>query len=109
MVGLLHLRDLVIDLDQPTCGAKMRPLHFVQDAMELDDLKQDFLTEKSPIFAVLDKFGGFAGVVSWEDLNEEIMNIEFVEEKDVHADLRQFALEMAKEKTEMHKSAGKAS
>ena len=51
----------------------------------------EFLERRQHLFAVLDEFGGLAGVISLEDVMEELLGREIVDESDVAADLRAVA------------------
>ena len=77
-------------------SAIMRPLHFVQETMSLDLLLREFLKVRVHLFAVLDEYGGLAGVVSLEDVLEEMLGDEIMDESDNVADLRQLARQRRK-------------
>lgn len=74
----------------------MRPLHFVQESLTLDLLLRELLKEKVHLFAALDEYGGLAGVVSLEDVLEEILGSEIMDESDKVADMRALARERRK-------------
>lgn len=69
----------------------MRPAHFVLETQTLDVLLHEMLTVRGHLFIVLDEYGGMAGVVSLEDVLEEILGREIVDESDSVADLRALA------------------
>lgn len=69
----------------------MRPLHFVQESQTLDVLLRELLKSRIHLFAVIDEYGGLAGVVSLEDVLEEILGSEIMDESDNVADLRALA------------------
>ncbi len=69
----------------------MQPAQFVQESQTLDKLLQAFLNSRTHLFVVLDEYGGLAGVVSLEDVLEEILGREIVDESDHVADLRAMA------------------
>lgn len=50
----------------------LRPVNFVPDTMELNALLQSIISKKSNIAVVIDEFGGTAGVISLEDILEQI-------------------------------------
>ncbi len=78
VVGVVHLKDLVsvfYQQEQKTCTAQdiMREVIFTPETARLDDLLSRFRTRKRHIAIVLDEYGGTAGVVTLEDLLEEIV------------------------------------
>lgn len=74
----------------------MRPLHFVQESQSLEVLLRELLKARVHLFVVLDEYGGLAGVVSLEDVLEEILGSEIMDESDNVADLRGLAQERRK-------------
>ena len=74
-----------------TLDALMRPLHFVVDSTPLDALLRTFLDRRSHLVAVIDEFGAFAGIVTLEDVLEELIGREIVDEFDQETDLRAYA------------------
>jgi CBS domain containing-hemolysin-like protein len=74
-----------------TLGELMQPLHFVLESLPLHELLKQFLNSRTHLFAVLDEFGGLAGVVSLEDVLEAILGREIVDESDPAADLQEVA------------------
>jgi CBS domain containing-hemolysin-like protein len=77
IVGVLYARDLLQFLGQPDgkfdVRTVMRPAHFVPETKVLRDLLQDFRELKVHIAIVQDEYGGTAGVVTIEDLLEELV------------------------------------
>lgn len=100
LVGLVERRTLGQCYADGKTGARldeiMRPLHFVLESMPLDLLLRDMLKERVHLFAVTDEYGGLAGVVSLEDILEEILGSEIMDESDNVADLRALARERRK-------------
>ena len=81
----------------------MQPARFVLENQTVDRLLLKFLESRLHLFIVLDEYGGLAGVVSLEDVLEEMLGREIVDETDAVTDLReasrqqrQAVLEMAK-------------
>lgn len=100
LVGLVERRTMgqlyAQDKENVTLQNIMRPLHFVQETQTLDILLREFLKTRVHLFAVLDEYGGLAGVVSLEDVLEEILGSEIMDESDRVADLRALARERRK-------------
>ena len=95
LVGIVERRALsryqVDDRENIKLSEIMRPLHFVQESQTLDLLLRELLQARVHLFAVIDEYGGLTGVVSLEDVLEEILGREIVDESDNIADMRQLA------------------
>lgn len=78
IVGVVHAKDLLRSLRQPEASAPdaseiMRPAMFVPENKMVSDLLQDFQEQKQQMAIVRDEYGGTAGLVTVEDLLEEIV------------------------------------
>ncbi len=77
VVGILYAKDLLPFLkttaDRPELRALLRTPVFVPESMTIDDLLHEFQRRKVHIAIVLDEYGGTAGLVTIEDLLEEIV------------------------------------
>src|SRR5262249_20579246 len=77
IVGVLHSRDLLKFLGQPpevfTLKNFLRPAFFVPETKPLRDLLHDFRLQKVHIAIVSDEYGGTAGLVTIEDIFEELV------------------------------------
>ena len=86
LVGLVNVKDLVLsvaDDDRPfDLDAIMRPIHYVPQSKKVDELLHQMQKEKIHMMIVLDEYGGTAGLVTLEDLLEEIVG-EIRDEYDV--------------------------
>lgn len=69
----------------------MKPVRFVLDTMTLDRVLLQFLESRMHLSVVLDEYGGVCGVITLEDILEEILGKEIVDETDQVADMRQLA------------------
>lgn len=95
MVGIVLrraiLEELAADRDDTLLSEIMRPVNFVLESVTLDKLLLSFLEMRMHLFVVLDEYGGVSGVVSLEDVLEEILGKEIVDETDRVEDMRQLA------------------
>jgi magnesium and cobalt exporter, CNNM family len=78
VVGILYAKDLLPFLKQgsaprPSLRTLLRTPVFVPESMTIDDLLHEFQRRKVHIAIVLDEYGGTAGLVTIEDLLEEIV------------------------------------
>lgn len=84
--GILYIKDLLPYLkqgDEFKWQNLIRPAFFVPETKKIDDLLHDFQINKIHIAIVVDEFGGTSGIVTMEDIIEEIVgeiNDEYDEE-----------------------------
>ncbi len=88
----LHLREL------------KRPVHYVLESLTLDKLLLKFLESRVHLAVVIDEYGGFEGIVTLEDVLEEILGEEIVDETDIIADMRALAKQKKELKEKTHES-----
>lgn len=69
----------------------MHPVRFTLETTTLDTQLRQFLDSRQHLSVVLDEYGGLAGVVTLEDVLEEILGREIVDETDQVADMRELA------------------
>ena len=87
--GIIHSKDLLKHFDKPedfNWHMLIRPAFFVPESKKIDDLFGDFQTKRTHIAIVVDEYGGTSGVVTLEDVLEEIVgeiNDEFDEPEDM--------------------------
>ena len=85
IIGVLHTRDYLekalggdIDL-----RSLITPAHFIYKSLKLSDILNDFRANKLHIAIVTDEYGGMLGIVTMEDLLEEIVGDIWDEDEDV--------------------------
>jgi len=91
IVGILYAKDLLPFLkgsvaERPSLRSILRTPVFVPESMSVDDLLHEFQRRKVHLAIVLDEYGGTAGLVTIEDLLEEIVG-EIQDEYDVEEPL----------------------
>jgi metal transporter CNNM len=97
-VGILNVKDL-INIELGTALSKIYNEERLIDTTydeTLDDLLNQFIKTKVHIAIVKDEYGVVQGVVTLEDVVEEVFNIEIVDETDNVVDLQQFAKDKIK-------------
>ncbi len=95
IVGIVHRHDILRaaakDEFDTTLDQLMRKVHFVVETAKLDHLLRGFLEQRQHLMVVTDEFGSISGILTLEDVLEEILGREIVDEFDHVADLRAFA------------------
>ena len=97
ILGMLLIKDLLgIDFtnNQVVSSFMRSDLLLINKDMLLDDLLNHFLTSKNHLACVFNSFAIFIGVVSLEDVIEEILKTEIVDEIDKVRDLRLIAKDL---------------
>lgn len=93
--GILYIKDLIPYLDKGESFRwqfLIRPAFFVPETRKLDDLLHDFKTNRVHMAIVVDEFGGTSGLVTLEDVIEEILgeiNDEFDDENSLYKKIGQ--------------------
>ncbi len=95
LIGVIHkvdiLRAVARDEFETRVRSLMRPINVAVEAMKLDEALTTFLERREHMLAVIDEFGSFSGIVTLEDVLEELIGREIVDEFDQVADLRAYA------------------
>jgi putative hemolysin len=86
IIGIILSKDLIPVLAHRPAEFSLRPLmrpvYFIPGSREVEDVLADFKRRKEHMAIVLDEYGGTAGIVTMEDLLEEIVG-EILDEYDV--------------------------
>jgi putative hemolysin len=85
IIGIVHAKDLlmaVLKTDRPSLRKIMRPAIFVPENKSLNELLREMRQSRSEMAIVQDEFGGTSGIVTTEDIVEELVG-EIVDEYDV--------------------------
>lgn len=91
--GILYVKDLLPHLAKASnfrWQSLIRPPYFVPETKKIDDLLREFQKNKVHIAIVVDEFGGTSGLVTLEDILEEIVgeiNDEYDEEEKTYSKL----------------------
>ena len=91
--GILYIKDLLPHLSKSAnfrWQSLIRPPYFVPETKKIDDLLREFQDNKVHIAIVVDEFGGTSGIVTLEDILEEIVgeiNDEYDEEEKYYSKL----------------------
>jgi CBS domain containing-hemolysin-like protein len=110
IVGTLYLRDLVDAAPLASGGGKVRALmkpkvFYVHEDFTLYQVLQAFLRTKHHLFVVVNSFEEVVGIITIEDVLEQIIGTPIMDEFDTYDDLRAVAAKAAKTEHEAHEKA----
>ena len=86
IIGILHTRDYlekVIAGEKVDLRSLITPAHFIYKNLKLSDILSDFRANRLHIAIVTDEYGGMPGLVTMEDLLEEIVGDIWDEDEDI--------------------------
>ena len=91
IIGILHIKDYLYNatkkgFDNVDIRKLLRPAYFVPETKNIDSLFREMQKEKQHIAILIDEYGGFSGIVSVEDIIEQIVgdiDDEFDEEDEI--------------------------
>ncbi len=93
IIGILHVKDLLKYIDNVeekfSIRSLIRPPFFIPDSKKTSELFKEMQRTKNHIAVVLDEYGGTAGIVTIEDLLEEIVGNIFDEYDEVDDEINQ--------------------
>ena len=78
IVGILHIKDYLYNatkkgFDNVDIKKLLRPAYFVPETKNIDSLFRELQIEKQHLAILIDEYGGFSGIVSVEDIIEQIV------------------------------------
>ena len=76
ILGFIHVKDLYansIEQSEVTMEKLIRPIFLIPETITMDNLVLEFKKRKAQIAVVVDEFGGTSGLITLEDLLEEII------------------------------------
>ena len=92
--GVLYVKDLLAHLKEDanfSWQSLLRPAYFVPETKKINDLLEEFQSKKVHLAIVVDEYGGTSGIVSMEDILEEIVgeiNDEYDEKEETYIKIR---------------------
>lgn len=102
VIGLVKRRDLLQaranDEHHRMVHGLMGDITFVPETSNAADVLQHFLKTHQQLSVVVDEFGSTVGVVTMEDIIENLLGREIYEDTDIAVDMRELARDQAKEK-----------
>jgi CBS domain containing-hemolysin-like protein len=104
IVGIVYRRDVFDALAtrsreqlEATClGDLMTPVDFIPETLPANQILQRFLASRHHMFIVTNEHGGLEGVITLEDVIEEILGQEIVDAHDEHTDMQEYARALAR-------------
>jgi gliding motility-associated protein GldE len=76
IVGMIHTKDILPHINQPATfkwDTLIRPAFFVHEQKMIEDLLKEFQLKRIHFAVVVDEFGGTSGIITLEDILEEIV------------------------------------
>ena len=95
VVGIVLSQDVLMAAAEQhfekTLKTLMRPVHFVPESAPVDRIFLDFFEKRQHLFVIVDEYGSVTGVISMEDILEEILGREIVDESDTARNMQDLA------------------
>ncbi len=95
ITGMIMRKDVLLAAAHDNKGQKLsslkRIIHFVAETAPLNRILVDFFDRHQHLFVVVDEYGSMIGIISMEDILEEIVGREIMDESDQTSDMRELA------------------
>ena len=106
VVGMVYRREVFdalihktpAELESMTLKELLHPVEFIPETLPGNQILQRFLKGKQHLFIVANEHGGMEGIVTLEDVLEELLGQEIVDPHDRHPDMQEYARNLAKSK-----------
>lgn len=96
IVGILYMKDIVeLRTNQPVSKVMRPDLYYVNEFSSIDNVLNAFLRSKHHLFLVVNEFEDYTGIITIEDVLEQILGKQIVDEFDQYADMRAVARQLA--------------
>jgi CBS domain containing-hemolysin-like protein len=73
IIGIIYVKDLLLFPEKQSLTELMRPVWFVTENMKIQSLLNQFRLKRLQVAVVVDEYGGTSGIISVEDILEEIV------------------------------------
>jgi CBS domain containing-hemolysin-like protein len=95
VVGIILYKDVLLAAAEQKnslpLSQLMSPVHFVAETAPLNRVLVDFFDRHQHLFVVVDEYGAMTGIISMEDILEEIVGREIMDESDMAKNMRELA------------------
>ncbi len=95
VTGIIMRKDVLLAAAEEEKTLKLtqlkHPVHFVPETAPLNRILIDFFDRRQHLFVVVDEYGSMTGIISMEDVLEEIVGREIMDESDRAKDMREVA------------------
>ena len=101
VTGIIMRKDVLLAAAKQQSKKKLtslkQPVHFVPETAPLNRILIDFFDRRQHLFVVVDEYGSMTGIISMEDILEEIVGREIIDESDRTLDMRELARKQTQE------------
>lgn len=106
VAGLIYRREIFEtllnqpeeEIDHLTLADMAHPVEFIPETLTGNELLRRFLQGRQHLFIVTNEHGGMEGVITLEDVLEELLGSEIVDHHDVHVDMQEYARLVAEQR-----------